>query len=101
MYVEFCLETQHGKQESQPEGKGKKGETVFKGKVQQIKLAIAICVAVFYNQLSENIHEASSTRVTTLEGICKSLVYSKVNSVRLQGIGEKKSDTCNRLYVIA
>jgi len=53
LYVEFCLETQHGKQESQPEGKGKKGETVFKGKVPQIKLAVVTCIPVFYNHLSE------------------------------------------------
>lgn len=38
--VEFCLELQHGKPDSQHEGKGKRGETALKGKVAPIKLGI-------------------------------------------------------------
>lgn len=70
LYVEFYLETQHGKQESQPEGKGKKGETVFKGKVQQIKLAIVPCISVFYNQLRKKtaIKDGRQYTLTTLGG---------------------------------
>lgn len=55
--VEFCLEIQHGKQESPHEVKGKKGETAFKGKVQQIKLAVVTRAPAFSKYLSENSHK--------------------------------------------
>lgn len=80
--VEFCLEIQHGKQESQHEVKGKKGETAHKGKVAPIKLGIVPCAPNILGISVKTATRNSSTSWDSL-GIPKSLGHSKEISLRL------------------